>query len=260
MGVEGAGPVRNGTGRPVEERTLATSSDLDSRRVGGHRAILNECPTATLSRCLAPAAVNSGLEFTHRFEQGTGDLTLLLLHGTGGDENDLIPLGRQLAPQANLLSPRGRVLENGMPRFFRRLALGVFDEEDLKRRTVELADFVEAAAKGYGLERSSIVALGYSNGANIAASLLLMRPEAVRHAALLHAMVPFEPKDDPDLSSTSVLLTGGRSDPYVPVEQTQRLGEILTRCGARVTLELQPGGHQLTHEEVAAAKEWLTSF
>jgi phospholipase/carboxylesterase len=204
--------------------------------------------------------LSSGLGFTHRFEQGTSDLSLLLLHGTGGDENDLIPLGRQLAPQANLLSPRGQVLEHGMPRFFRRLALGVFDEEDLKRRTLELADFIEAAAEGYGLDRGAIVALGYSNGANIAASLLFMRPQTVRHAALLHAMVPFELEEDPDLFTSSILLTGGRSDPLVPVEQTRRLGEIFTRCGARVTLELQPGGHELTHEEVAAARKWLASL
>jgi phospholipase/carboxylesterase len=147
-----------------------------------------------------------------------------------------------------------------MPRFFRRLALGVFDEEDLKRRTLELADFVEAAAEGYGLDKGAMVALGYSNGANIAASLLFMRPQTVRHAALLHAMVPYELEEDPDISTTSILLTGGRSDPFVPVEQTQRLGEILTRCGARVTLELQPGGHELTIEEVAAVKGWLASL
>jgi predicted esterase len=123
-----------------------------------------------------------------------------------------------------------------------------------------LADFVEAAAEGYGLDQGAIVALGYSNGANIAASLLFMRPETVRHAALLHAMVPFELDEDPDLSTTSILLTGGRSDPLVPVDQTQRLGEILSRCGAQVTLELQAGGHQLTIEEVAAVKGWLASL
>ena len=204
--------------------------------------------------------MSKDLGFTHRFEEGTTDVTLLLLHGTGGDENDLIPLGRQLVPQANLLSPRGQVLENGMPRFFRRIAMGVFDEEDLKRRTLQLADFVERAAESYALERDAIVALGYSNGANIAASMLFLRPETVRRAALLHAMVPFELENDPDLSTTFILLTGGRQDPFVPVEQTRRLGEILSRCGGHVTLALQPGGHELTPEEFAAVREWLASL
>jgi phospholipase/carboxylesterase len=184
-------------------------------------------------------------------------VTLVLLHGTGGDENDLLPLGRQVAPKANLLSPRGQVLENGMPRFFRRVAMGVFDEDDLKRRTLELADFVERAAQHYDLERRAIVALGYSNGANIAASMLFMRPEAVARAVLLHAMVPFDLEEDPDLSSISVLLTGGQRDALVPVNQTERLAELLTRCGAKVSLELQPGGHELTYEEIATVERWL---
>jgi phospholipase/carboxylesterase len=198
------------------------------------------------------------LGFVHRFEPGSGDLTLLLLHGTGGDENDLIPLGRQLAPEANLLSPRGQVLENGMPRFFRRIAMGVFDEEDLRRRTVDLADFVERAVNHYGLKRSDLVALGYSNGANIAASMLFLRPGTVSRAALLHAMVPFELDEErPDLSGTSVLVTGGRQDPLVPREQTERLAEMLSACGADVLLGLQPGGHELTYQELDAVGSWL---
>jgi phospholipase/carboxylesterase len=197
------------------------------------------------------------LSFVHRYVEGSGPTTLLLLHGTGGDENDLLPLGRALAPEANLLSPRGKVLEAGMPRFFRRLAMGVFDVEDLMRRTQELGDFVEEASTAYGLDREHIVALGYSNGANIAASLLLLRPGLLRAAALLHAMVPFKPDDLPDLSGTSVLVTAGRNDTMVPPEQAEMLARMLEQTGVDVVLEWQPGGHQLEPAELAAVKTWL---
>src|SRR5712671_8177926 len=141
-------------------------------------------------------------DFIQEFVPGTSNRTLLLLHGTGGNERDLIALGRELDPNAALLSPRGKVLENGMPRFFRRLAEGVFDLEDLKTRTNELADFVTAAARHYKLASDHIVAVGFSNGANIAASLLLLRPEIMHGAILFRAMVPLNPENLPDLSAT----------------------------------------------------------
>jgi phospholipase/carboxylesterase len=200
-------------------------------------------------------------DFSHRFlpgQQGES-LTLLLLHGTGGNEDDLVPLGRILAPGASLLSPRGRVLENGMPRFFRRLAEGVFDLQDLAARTDELAEWLEAAAAEYGLDRSRIVAAGFSNGANIAASLLLRRPGLLVGGVLFRAMVPFEPLELPDLAGVPVLLGAGRADPIVPAQNTERLAELLRRAGARVTLDWRPGGHTLSQPEVEDAARWLGS-
>lgn len=200
------------------------------------------------------------LGFEHRFIPGGSGRTVLLLHGTGGDENDLLPLGEQLAPDANLLSPRGKVLEGGMPRFFRRLAMGVFDEADLKFRAHELMDFVDLAAKEYGFDRANVTALGYSNGANIAAAVLLLRPGALRAAGLLHAMVPFEPEELPDLTGTSVLLTGGRRDAMIPAPQTERLAQLLTEAGADLTLAWQPGGHELTPAELATVSRFYVKI
>src|SRR5881394_3656000 len=175
-------------------------------------------------------------DFIHEFVPGTSNRTLLLLHGTGGNERDLVPLGRELDPRAALLSPRGKVLENGMPRFFRRLAEGVFDLEDLKNRTNELADFVAAAAEHYELAPDQIIAIGYSNGANIAASILLLRPEILRGAVLFRAMVPLVPENLPDLSSVRVWIGAGSEDPIIPTSETQRLVELLRSAGADVTL------------------------
>ena len=186
-----------------------------------------------------------------------GSTTLLLLHGTGGDEKDLIPLGRALLPGASLLSPRGKVLERGAPRFFRRLAEGVFDQEDLTRRTAELGEFVQAAATSYGLNRDGIVAVGFSNGANIAASLLLRRPGLLRGAVLLSPMVPFEPEALPNLTGTAVFIGAGRSDSIAPPAGAERLAELLRNAKASVTLHWEPGGHTLTELEVNAAREWL---
>lgn len=197
------------------------------------------------------------LGFIHRFQQGSGGPTLLLLHGTGGDENDLLPLGSALAEDATLISPRGKVLEQGMPRFFRRLAMGVFDEEDLKERTHELADFITNAGKAYGYDPGELIVVGYSNGANIAASLLLLHPGLVKGAILLHAMVPFSVEALPDLAGTSVLITGGRHDSMIPGEQTETLAKMLQEAGADVTLNWQPGGHELSHREVDFARRWL---
>lgn len=197
--------------------------------------------------------------FAHRFvpAEGGDPNTLLLLHGTGGNEDDLLPLGRMVHENSALLSPRGKVLEHGMPRFFRRLAKGVFDEEDLIKRTHELADFVEASAAEYGLDRDRIWAVGFSNGANIAASLLLLHPGLLSGAVLLRAMVPLEPDPTPDLSDIPVYLAAGRSDPIVPAENTERLAGLLTEAGANVTLDWQPGGHGIGQREVEASRDWL---
>jgi len=201
-----------------------------------------------------------GLDFIHEFVPGSSKRTLLLLHGTGGNERDLIPLGREIDPTAAILSPRGKVLENGMPRFFRRLAEGIFDEEDLKRRTHELADFVGAAAEHYELAADQIVAIGYSNGANIAASLLLLRPETLRAAILFRAMVPLVPEKLPDLSSAHVWIGAGNQDPIIPTSETQRLVELLRNARADVTIRFFTAGHNLTNNEIEIARDWLMSW
>ncbi len=199
-------------------------------------------------------------DFIHEFVPGNSDRTLLLLHGTGGNERDLIPLGRELDPNAALLGPRGKILENGMPRFFRRLAEGVFDLEDLKQRTNELADFVGAAAKHYKLAADQIVAVGYSNGANIAASMLLLRPEILSAAILFRAMVPLVPDNLPDLSSVRVWIGAGKFDQIVPTSETKHLVELLRGAGADVTIRFLEGGHELTGDDVDGAREWLTTL
>ena len=196
-------------------------------------------------------------DFIHEFVPGTSSRTLLLLHGTGGNERDLIALGRELDPNAALLSPRGKVLENGMPRFFRRLAEGVFDLEDLKFRTNELADFVTAAAQHYGFALDNLVAVGYSNGANIAASILLLRPEIMNAAILFRAMVPLTPDKLPDLSSVRIWIGAGDQDPIVPAFETKRLVELLRRAGADVTIRFTNAGHGLTNDDLEAARHWL---
>src|SRR6266487_2807353 len=197
------------------------------------------------------------MDFIHEFVPGISDRTLLLLHGTGGNERDLVPLGRELDPNAALLSPRGKVLENGMPRFFRRLAEGVFDLEDLTKRTNELADFVAAAAQHYGFASDNVIAVGYSNGANIAAGVLLLRPGILRGALLFRAMVPLVPENLPDLSSVDIWIGAGSDDPIIPTSETQRLVELLRSAGADVTLRFFNAGHGLTNSEVETAGRWL---
>jgi phospholipase/carboxylesterase len=199
-------------------------------------------------------------DFLHEFVHGNSDRTLLLLHGTGGNERDLIPLGRELDPDASLLSPRGKILENGMPRFFRRLAEGVFDLEDLKTRTNELADFVAAAVRHYKLAADHVVGVGYSNGANIAASMLLLRPEIMRATILFRAMVPLVPDKMPDLSSVHIWIGAGDQDPIVPASETKRLAELLRRAGADVTIRFAEAAHGLTNDDLEAAHDWLGSL
>jgi len=203
------------------------------------------------------------LGFRHRFIRpsldagAASDWTILLLHGTGGDENDLIPLGRALAPGAALLSPRGNVVEGTMPRFFRRLAEGVFDQEDLARRTEELVTFVQRAVAHYGVDAERVIAAGFSNGANIAASVLLRTAGVFRGAVLLSPMLPFEPAESPRLDTTGVFIGAGRSDPLVPVAQVERLADLLRAAGAEVAVHWEPGGHGITQREVGAARRWV---
>ena len=199
-------------------------------------------------------------DFIHEFVPGTSNRTLLLLHGTGGNERDLIPLVRGLDSRAALLSPRGKVLENGMPRFFRRVAEGVFDLDDLKKRTNELADFVAAAAQHYGFASDKVVAVGYSNGANIAASMLLLRPKTLRGAVLFRAMVPLVSESLPDLSSVCVWIGAGSEDPIIPTSETQRLVELLRSAGADVTIRFARAGHGLSNDDIITARDWLKNL
>ena len=206
------------------------------------------------------------LGFVHRYvpapsgASAHGGASLLLLHGTGGDENDLLQLGRTLFPGAALLSPRGKVDEGGALRFFRRIREGVFDQQDLAVRTDELAEFIAAASDAYGIRRDRMVAVGFSNGANIAGSLLLRRPGVITRAVLLSPMVPFEPDPVPDLSSTSVFIGAGRLDQMVPAAQTERLAELLRTAGAQVTLHWEDGGHAIGDGEIRAAQRWLAGL
>jgi predicted esterase len=198
------------------------------------------------------------LGFAHRFVAGAADApVLLLLHGTGGNEDDLLPLGEALLPGAPRLSPRGKVLENGMPRFFRRLAEGVFDLDDLGRRTHELADFVEAADRAYDLGGRRPVAVGFSNGANIAASMLLLRPGTLGGALLLRPMVPLVPESLPDLGGVPVQINAGRTDPIVTPAQSEALAGLLRDAGANVKLDWVVGGHALTRQDLDIGREWF---
>ena len=197
------------------------------------------------------------LSFVHRFEPGSDPTRppILLLHGTGGDEDDLLPLGRLIAPGSPLLSPRGKAIERGMPRFFRRLSEGVFDEDDIRRRAGELADFTAEARAAYRL--AAPVAVGFSNGANIAAAVMLLRPEALGGAVLLRAMAPFRDPPEADLTGTPVLLLSGEADPIAPAESAARLAATLMGAGAAVQREILPGGHQLSQADAVLARDWI---
>jgi phospholipase/carboxylesterase len=199
------------------------------------------------------------MTFTHHFEAGHDPTRppLLLLHGTGGNEHDLVPLGRELAPGAALLSPRGKVLENGMPRFFRRFAEGVFDESDVVNRANELGDFVDAMRDKHQI--GAPIAIGFSNGANIAAALLLLRPDALAGAILLRAMVPLSKPPKPKLAGKPVLLISGRQDPIVPADNVAQLAAMLKADGADVDHRVLPAGHGLTQADFTIAKEWLAT-
>jgi predicted esterase len=199
------------------------------------------------------------LGFVHIFvpPEKPNSPTLLLLHGTGGDERDLLELGRELWPGAALLGVRGKVLENGMPRFFRRFAEGVFDVDDLKARTNELAEFIDLAAEHYGFSKRHLVAVGYSNGANIATSLIFLHPHYLAAGVLLRAQVPFTPDLVRDFSELLVFLAGGMRDPIVPRDQIEQLAAILESGGADVVRFWHRGGHELGSDDIEAAKTWL---
>ena len=201
------------------------------------------------------------LGFVHRFAPATrpGLPPLLLLHGTGGNEDDLLPLGERLLAGAARLSPRGQVLERGMPRFFRRIAEGVFDLDDLRRRTDELAEFVTAARTEYGLS-SPPVAVGFSNGANIAAALLLLRPGTLGGALLLRPMVPLVPTPLPALAGVPVQVNAGLADPIVTPEQSEALADLLRRAGADVSLDWLKVGHTLSAADLEIGARFLAGL
>lgn len=191
------------------------------------------------------------------FKQGSKEKpTLLLLHGTGGNEEDLLSLGNMIDPESSILSVRGNVLENGMPRFFRRLAEGVFDEEDLIFRTKELYDFLNEAAREHGFDRNNVIAIGYSNGANIAGSMLFHYENALRGAILHHPMVPRRGVELPKLQGTPIFIGAGENDPICPSQESIELQTLLANAGADTVIQWERFGHQLTMSEVEAAKEW----
>lgn len=194
----------------------------------------------------------------HVFQKGNDPSrpTLLLLHGTGGNEHDLLPLAEIIDKDANVLSIRGNVLENGMPRFFKRLAEGVFDEEDLIFRTTELNNFLDEAAEKYEFDRTNITAVGYSNGANIAASLMFHYENALKTAILHHPMVPRRGIKLPNLAEKRVFIAAGTNDPICPPQESEELNELLANAGAEVELHWENRGHQLTMNEVNAATAW----
>lgn len=200
------------------------------------------------------------LGFIHRFvpagEAASGE-TLIALHGTGGNENDLIGIGQAIAPGAAILSPRGNVSENGAPRFFKRLAEGVFDPKEVRSRAEELARFIRAAIAKYGLDATRLYALGYSNGANIASTVMFIEPDLLQGAMLFRPMLVFEPAERSDLSGVSVFISAGRMDPIVPVSSVERLVELFEASHAEVALKWQLAGHKLASSEVREAAGWL---
>jgi len=200
------------------------------------------------------------LGFIHRFlpaEDSANGETLVVLHGTGGDENDLIGIGQAIAPGAAILSPRGNVLENGAPRFFRRLAEGVFDPKEVRSRAEELARFIRAAVITYRLDPTRVFALGYSNGANVASTVMFVEPGILQRAILFRPMLVYEPTERKDLSGFAVFVSAGRMDPIVPTDSVERLVKLLELAHAEVTLKWQLDGHNLVPSEVSEAADWL---
>jgi phospholipase/carboxylesterase len=200
------------------------------------------------------------LGFIHRFvpaEDSSSSETLVVLHGTGGDENDLIGIGQAIAPGAAIVSPRGNVLEKGAPRFFKRLAEGVFDPKEVRSRAEELARFIRGAVVTYRLDPTRVFALGYSNGANIASTVMLVEPGILQGAVLFRPMLVYEPSEKSDLAGSAVFISAGRIDSIVPVASVERLAELFESAHAEVTLKWQLAGHNLVPSEVREAAEWL---
>jgi phospholipase/carboxylesterase len=204
--------------------------------------------------------MTADLGFIHRFLPATDSgitETLIVLHGTGGDENDLVGVGQSIAPGAAILSPRGKVLENGAPRFFRRLAEGVFDPNEVRLRAEELAVFIRSAIIQYRLDPSRVFAFGFSNGANIASTLMFLEPGLLQGAILFRPMLVFEPDNVPNLGGTGVLVSSGRMDPIVPPPSVKRLVELFESASAEVTLKWQLAAHNLLPGEIREAADWL---
>ena len=202
------------------------------------------------------------VEFRHEFERPLVDKddgsTIVSLHGTGGDERDLVELARAISEEAAILSPRGKVSENGMTRFFQRSAEGVPDENDVVRRTHELADFISSATRRYGRNPEHLVAMGYSNGASIAAAIILLRPEIFNRAILFRPMMPLRNIELPDLTDTRVLILKGLNDDVIPGESTDRLVDALNRAGAAVDVVESPAGHEVTAGDLDTASRWVS--
>lgn len=241
------------------ERTLPPIHVPDA---DANQGVAVASPLVAASTGALPAPGAPPPHFRHRWIPAADPLssrtTLLLLHGTGGDEDDLIPLGRALLPDAGMLSPRGKVLEHGAARWFRRLGEGVFDLDDLAWRTDDLAEFIRADAAVHEFDLSGVIAVGFSNGANMAVSLLLRRPELLQGAILLSPMLPYDPEPLPELRGRAVFIGAGRNDPVAPAWQVERLALLLERAGAQVTIHWTDGGHDIAGSEVTAAREWLT--
>lgn len=204
--------------------------------------------------------MTTDLDFIHRYvppdDAGSGD-TLVVLHGTGGDENDLVGVGQAVSPGAGILSPRGKVLENGAPRFFRRLSEGVFDAREVRSRGEELARFIRDAIAAYDLDAGRLFALGYSNGANVASTVMLIDPGLLQSAILLRPMLVYEPEQAPSLSGSSALISAGRMDPIVPAESVEKLATLFRSAGCEVTLNWQLAAHNLLPSEIREAANWL---
>jgi phospholipase/carboxylesterase len=206
-------------------------------------------------------ATGEDLGFAHAFERGSGGHTLLVLHATGGDEHQLLPLARQLAPGASLLAPRGKVMEGGVTRrFFARRGMLDLDLDDLRHAADELAAFVTVATGAYGLDPATVTALGYSNGANVAVGMLFRHPEVLAGAALLRPLMPYEPDSAPALTGRRVLIAAATHDPYAPPAVTGRLAAVLRDGGAEVTTSTVEGGHDLQQEDIVVAGEWCAAI
>lgn len=195
----------------------------------------------------------------HVYTKGSGPRTLLLLHGTGGDEHDLIPLARSLDPEASILSPRGNVSENGALRFFRRLAEGVFDLADVERRTRDLATWLNSAIDHYKIDTAGLTAVGYSNGANTIAAMQLLHPSPLTRSILLRAMVTATPPKLPDLSAAHILMLNGERDAIIPLSNAQRLAATFKTAGAHIDHQSLPCGHELIADDLRIAHAWLRS-